>query len=145
MDVPYTLDRKQDLQERWLDYVVMPHVPRPQGYVTLIVGQASGHIGDDAQKMFRSLGVHPTDTVTNISSFYPNSVLAQENSGDYMREGVGSSVLDDLVKEMLLRDSKMMFVFTGKLSMKAFIGKQGFERYKGTLYYRLLQSENQKT
>lgn len=68
--------------------------------------------------------MNSNDIFAQPVEFYPNGKKVNEITGKYMKEGIGSKILDILISDSLKQDAKVMFVFTDKVSMKSFLRKK---------------------
>lgn len=65
--------------------------------------------------------------LAHINEFYPNGRGLDENSGENMRAGCGSEILNVLLADAAERRAELAYVFTGKPSMQAFLKKKDFQ------------------
>ena len=65
---------------------------------------------------FGDAELRPDETLAHINEFYPNGRCLDEFSGEYMRTGVGSAVLQIMKKDALEQGSSVMFAISGRPS-----------------------------
>ncbi len=85
-------------------------------------------------------GLKPDETLAHLNEFYPNGRALNEETGEHMRESVGSEMLNVTTVDALEMGAKAMFVFTAKKSMRSFLGKKGFAQHGKYRWYKLLYS-----
>lgn len=121
-------------------YTIIFQEDRPHGDAEVILKPVS-HFGPlGIYEVFQKGELRPDDIAANLNQFYPNGKGLDEKSGKYMRQGVGSMVLERIVEDCLEHDAKVMVAFTGQDSMKSFLLKHGFTPYgvREVFNYKLL-------
>jgi len=73
-------------------------------------------------------GLEETDYVAFLKTFFPHGEYKSASEvSDYTKKGVGSTVLEELIKDSVEHGAKMMYVFTNSESMQKFLAeKHGF-------------------
>jgi hypothetical protein len=86
-------------------------------------------------------GLKPNAVLTLINSFYPNGDLDSKNEKDmlFMRQGVGSAVLERVVKDSVDYGASAMYGSIVSLSMARFLRKNGFTAHGDESFYKLLK------
>lgn len=112
-----------------------------RGIAHVLFGQVRNYQNRDIYAEFQDVGLRSTDTLADLTEFYPNGFGVDEETGEhYMRLGVGSSVLALLTGDAVSKAAKAMFVHTKTKSMRSFLRKKGFtpHGYHETDWYKLL-------
>lgn len=106
-------------------HISFPESNRPSGKVTLRFKNVRDLSDWTYQELVKN-GLEDNDEIAVINSFYPNSAEADEISGKYMREGVGSEVLKIIANDARLAGANALVVTTMHDSLKTFLRKKGF-------------------
>ncbi|MCK4588857.1 MAG: hypothetical protein KAT77_00305 [Nanoarchaeota archaeon] len=89
-------------------------------------------------------GINPEDDLTHITHFFPNGrSLDVEQMERYTRNGVGSAIFSEMMKDISQHGSKAIYVVTNIPSMRSFLDKKGFSeieihRHLAGFFYKLL-------
>ncbi len=84
------------------------------------------------------LGLSPEELIAQITDFYPNGKTGDWSDDaivPFMRQGVGSELLERVVEDSVTKGARLMYVETGKDSMRAFLQKKGFQEFRGERAY----------
>lgn len=110
---------------------VFPDRPDKKGDAQLFFQSLDDMVGSDKNDkvaiVFSERDIKPSDIVAHLNEFYPNGRGLDEKKDEHMREGVGTLVLNQLIDEAKANGAKVIYVFTGKVSMVNFLKKHGFE------------------
>ena len=88
-------------------------------------------------------GLKPNAVLTFINSFYPNGDLDSKNEKDalLMRRGIGSAVLDRIVKDSNEYGADAMYCSIASPSMAKFLkDKNGFTAHGNESFYKLFKA-----
>ncbi len=102
----------------------------PRGVVNVFFGPVRSYQDRAIYTEFQRAGLKPEDMLADIAEFYPNGRDADENTGENMRQGTGTAVLDMISWDATKHGARAVFVYTGRNSMRSFLRKKGFTPYE---------------
>ena len=84
-------------------------------------------------------GVMEGDYAFKIRAFYPNGGQTYGKPYHVMRQGMGSLMLERIIKDALELDTKLVYLDTIEPEMREFVNKKGFTRVGETnTYFKLI-------
>jgi len=90
--------------------------------------------------LLKAQGVSDDDKMFFISKFYPLQSYTVDHC-PYLRQGIGTQVLNRIIKDALHERVRVIDLHTSRTRMKSFVAKHGFTHYrghKGDHYYKLV-------
>ncbi len=108
-------------------HIKFPESNRPSGKVVLMFKNVGNLLTPSwtYQELIEN-GLKDNDEIAIINSFYPNSAEADEITGKYMNEGVGSEILEIIKSDSRSVGAKAIVVTTMHDSLKIFLRKKEF-------------------
>lgn len=111
-------------------WLIFEDSKRPIGEAELIFEKVGDeNISEGLNRLLLERGLKPGTVVAYINSFYPHGYGKSEEDipVEFMRQGVGSMLLERIVKDALKRNAKVSYTETYNNSMQKFCLKKGFE------------------
>lgn len=140
----FTIGRRKMYTEPCYVYFVEFEDPnRPIGRASTSFG-SFGAPGGYLLPEYKPLGLNRGDLVAEILEFYPTSGCQQREYPEYERHGVGSALLERIIKDSQDQGAKVLLASSVRPKMVRFLAKHGFSKRRETdqYYYLLLQNIN---
>ena len=127
-------------------YKIKPSEQTPEGDAQLIYKNADETI-EEVRSVLLAHGLQLGDRIVQLNEFYPNGRGLDEEVGEGMRKGVGTSVLADLEVRAIAQGAKAVYAFSMKPSMQSFLKKMGFEVFgpKNCHHIKILEKQTGET
>jgi len=110
---------------------------KPEGEVQLIFKRVSDML-PEVQEVLSAHGLKPEDRIAHLNEFYPNGKGLDEKTGEHMKRGVGTEVLNFLTEQCIAQGARAIYVFSVKPSMRSFLLKKGFETFGSKNWHHIL-------
>ena len=138
----FRVERSEIYWTTGYDYKFIFEEDRPNGDAQLILNRLRSNQSLTKYIGIENLGLNPDDVHAHLNEFYPNGRGLDEQSGEYMRQGIGTEALELIINDALEQNARVMFVYTSKESMIKFLDKNGFTFYgpNDRMAYKLLES-----
>jgi hypothetical protein len=121
-----------------ISYSIQHTGKRSRGEVAISFNKVSEIEESKIRRKALSLGLSKSDIVATIDSFYPNGKTGSHDLNPlvpYMRQGIGSRILERVIKDAKAHGAKLILVETGQASMKSFLEKKDYEKFNGEMPY----------
>jgi len=142
LEIPkYELTRSDTVDQRGFRYRLEFEEERPLGLATVIFEELPAVSGITAHAL-EPLGLEQHDTVAEITSFFPNGLYYDREKGNgYMRNGVGTRLLDLIIGDCIEESATALHVTTHVPMMQGFLRKHNFSVYEltGNLFYAMVK------
>ena len=124
--------------EKLVQYSISPiNMPENRGWVIVQYQQLIFYRLTPCYDLAKPLGVEDDDLTVCIDKFYPHGPGFEREDYPYLRKGVATKVLNQIISDAHFKGARLVHVATREPEMQAFLEKHGFvysSGYKGEHY-----------